>query len=352
MNGLNPALGYQVSVICETKNGSEIGRVNYSNPDSTILGDFGGLVGGQSYQVYTEITSNGGNTTSCEKTLVTTLVPSCTTVELLSSAFGDVADDLKGAKITLGCYNDGANKWKTVAGFDSDHNFKVVKYDDPAADCSTGDIVTYGTFTSDDPSLSIVCGGKTYVSGFPQSSLGSGWQYVNTINGPDNNPYYIYALVNKITNSIDHVIACCDCKAVYIKTHNTMSYCVTGKQTDIKIDIAGFVNGLEKPRWSLSSPPFYGSAYLNNTKSTATEVVYTYSNGSTTPWTSDSFKIKVENNCGTSNELIIPVSRAKEIPKRDGDITVFVDTCTITKSQADSIKLSFESLKGSYSSSL
>ena len=33
-------------------------------------------------------------------------------------------------------------------------------------------------------------------------------------------------IINKDNNTIDQVVACCDCKAVYIKTHNTMSYCI------------------------------------------------------------------------------------------------------------------------------
>ena len=232
------------------------------------------------------------------------------------------------------------------AGFDKDGVFTVSKFISTTATCSPGaDITTYGKFTSDDPSLGIVCGNTNYPSTMPQSSLGSGWQYVGAINSPDNNSMYIYALVNKDTNSIDQVVACCDCKAVYIKTHNSMNYCGTNATTQISIDIAGFVSGVENPKWSLVSQPQYGSAYLNPTLSTSEKVVWTYQNTATDDWTADSFTIEVQNNCGTSNQLIVPIGRAREIVKTDTDISVFVDSCTMTQTDADRIKATFESLK-------
>lgn len=340
--------GATMAVICETTTGSEVGRQIFTKGKSNV-GQFGGLNGGQTFHLYCEITSKAGNVTSCDKIAVTTTAPACSTVSFFSSEYGDKFLDLQGARMELGVYNDGADTWTTLIGFDSKQNVKVVKVNDyPSGTSATtgASITTFGTFTSNDPSLSITCNGKNYVSGFPQSSIGSGWQYVAAINGPNGVPYYVYVLVNKIANSIDQVVACCDCKAVYIKTHNTMNYCVTGQTTDIKIDVAGFVSGVEKPKWTLVSAPAYGNAYINHVKSGTNEIVYTYqSNRSTTDWVSDSFVIETQNNCGSSNQLVIPVAKAEGISRTDGDITVFVDTCTMTYTDAVLLKESFEAVK-------
>ena len=336
-----------MAVICETTTGTEIGRNIYTK-GKINTGQFGGLNGGQTFHVYCEITSKAGNLSSCDKIAVTTTMPACATASVALSEYGDKLSDLQGARLELGVYNDGANTWTTVLGFDANQNVKVVRVNDfPNASATAGvSIATYGTFTSNDPSMSIVCNGQNYVSGFPQSSIGSGWQYVNVLNNPNGNPYYVYALVNKVNNTIDKVVACCDCKAVYIKTHNTMNYCVTGKTTDIKIDVAGFVSGVEKPKWTLVSGPTHGNAYLNNIKSTTNEICYTYQSiRSTSDWISDSFVIETKNDCGSSNQLIIPVAKAEEISRTDGDITVFVDTCTMTYTDAILLKESFEAVK-------
>ena len=346
--GLTVGQGLDVSIVCETATGTEVGRNVFSDSAvATVSGQFGGLMGGQSYHVYSEVKSKAGNVTSCDKNLVTTLVPSCSSLSVISAEYGSSISDISGnVKLELGCYNDGSYTWSTVVGFDSDGNIKIVKAsDNPDASCVAGEsITTYGRFASDDPSLGITCGNKTYVSGMPQSSVGSGWQYVNAITNSKAITYYIYALVNKDNNTIDQVVACCDCKAVYIKTHNTMSYCKTGSQTEIKIDVAGFVSGLEKPRWAIS-PPHYGTAVLNNVKSTANEAVFTYRHTGSSTWSTDSFTLSVQNDCGSSNELVVPVARGMEIPMRDTDITIFVDTCTISYTDAVSLKASFEEIK-------
>ena len=349
LTGLNPALGYDVVVICETSTGAEIGRVNHTSPSGGVTGNFGGLVGGQSYFVYTQIKSSAGNITTCDKSTVTTLIPSCSTISLLSSEFGNKSGDIiGGVRLKLSCYNDGSNTYTTVAGFNGDGEFTVsVVTDDGNSTCDVGkSITTYGTFCHKDPSLGITCSSKLYPSGFTQSATGSGWQYVDTVNGANNVAHHVYALVNKVSNSIDQVIACCDCKALYIDSKYTMNYCKPGGTIDVKINVAGYTNPSDSMSWSLASTPNHGSVHYNSSKSETYEGCFTYV-ASNSSWISDSFKVRLENSCGTSNEITIPIGRSREITKTDGDISVFVDTCTMTLASAENIKTSFEQLKDS-----
>ena len=345
---IDTASKYEVAVICETLTGGEVGRVNFASPSNVVSGTFGGLMGGQSYNVYTRLKTQSGNMTFCEKSVVKTLTPSCAPEHLLSSEYGSAIADLHGtAKLNLGCYNDGANTYSTVAGFDIDGKFKVVKCtDDTSASCDSGKaITTFGKFTSSDASLPIICGNKTYTSGFPQSQMGSGWQYIDSINGSVGITYYVYALVNDVTNTIDEVVACCDCKALYINSENSMIYCKTGRTADVKVGIAGFASASVTPSWSITTTPEYGNVYYDAGKSKDGIGCFTYTSTTSEKWTSDSFRVKLTNSCGTSNEIIIPISRAREIPKRDGDVTVFVDTCTMSYTDAVSLKETFESVK-------
>ena len=348
VTGIDVAAKYEVTVICETLTGGEVGRVHFSSPSNAISGTFRGLMGGQSYNVYTRLKTQSGNMTFCEKNVVKTLTPSCATEHISSSEYGSAIADLHGtAKLNLGCYNDGANTYSTVAGFDIDGKFKVVKCtDDTSASCDSGkEITTFGEFISSDASHSIVCSDKTYTSGFPQSQMGSGWQYVDSINGSVGVTYFVYALVNNITNTIDEVVACCDCKALYINTQNSMIYCKTGKTADVRISVAGFASASVTPSWSITTTPEYGNVYYDAGKSKDGEGCFTYTSTASGKWVSDSFRVKLTNSCGTSNEIIVPISRAREIPKRDGDITIFVDTCTMSYTDAVSIKETFEAVK-------
>jgi hypothetical protein len=356
--GINNTQKQTVTVIIEDSSGTALQTVPYTSPSTIITGSMSGLVSGATYSIYTKFTSTAGNVTTCDATTVTTSIPTCTTEYKETGTFTtDYADFRAGAtKLTLSCYNDGVNTTEVIAGFDSSNNFITYKGTAGGGTCTAGTLVTYGSFISDDPTQQLTCSGINYAAtGITSSMSTSGWQYVDALVSPSKVTHYIYAKVDASSNAVTEVVSCCDCAGVYItdKTPasandaNKIYYVAPAASREITLDIVGNV-GKTDPIWTIDRAPKTGTVtYLETSADKKTATFKYTSPGAGTVWTSDSFKISVKNDCGTSASLTVPILRAQTIPRTDTDINIFLDTTSTVYATAADIKTSLESVKGS-----
>ena len=337
---------YDLTLVCESQAGNEYGRRVYNAPTSPITGNFTGLPAGKTFNVYAELKSKGsGVTTKCPTVSTSTTVPACVTSNILSGSYGSDYSTLIGDPLRVACYNDTTSTYSTLAGFDSDGNFTVVKCtNDPAASCTAGEnIMSTGTFISDTSSTNLIIKSNIYPSTVGPDKSDSGWKFVNTIVTPTNNIMYVYTLVNKDTNNIDQVVASCDC-ALNFKNNKVMNYCGDSSSVSCKVDVVGFNNTHGTNVVEITSHPYKGSATYDLSLSTAESLYFTYVN-SNSDWVNDSFKFKVTNSCGTSQEMIVPITRAKRQSVVNEDVYVYVNTTSMDYSDAVDLKATFEAMK-------
>ena len=338
---------YDLTLVCESFSGQEYGRNVYPAPASTLTGRFVGLESGKAFNIYAELKSKGsGVTTKCPAQSVATTTPLCTTSHIKAIDYKSSFSEAVGAHLRIACYNDTVSTHSTLLSFDTNGDPIIIKCtDDDSATCTGGEsITTYGDFIGNTSSKNLIIGTSTYPSSLVGEE-GSGWKYVNTIGGPQNRTYYVYALVNKNSNSIDEVVISCDC-ALFVKNDLSMNYCKSFGTTLCKVDLVGFSNTSIKNAVEITSVPSKGSVSYDEALSTHNQLVFTYSSTSAnTDWTSDSFKFRVANTCGVSSETIIPITKAKEAVRTTGDVYVYVNTTDMSYTDAVDLKATFEAVK-------
>jgi hypothetical protein len=212
----------------------------------------------------------------------------------------------------------------------------------------------------------------------------NGWQYVDAITANGNTNYYIYALVNTDTRSIDQVVFCCDCKPSYVRPrygkvdqmdsdageYNPNSngyrpekhsyYVVANKDLRIPIDIIGYTKQTSPIVWQASGA--YGGTTKVYTSSDASydrglggdaQLIYT-PNVSRPTGGLDSIKLYAKTDCTigndgnrTVNTVTIPIQDAAVIPNKDTNISVFIDANVFTPAEALVIKTQLDSCKQS-----
>ena len=292
VTGINTSQQNTVTVIIEDSSGNQLQATPYTKPSSTLTGSISGLVSGATYSVHTTHTSTAGNVTTCDKTTVTTSIPTCTTAYKQTADFTSTLTDLRAGstKLPLSCYNDGVNTTEVIAGFDSTNNIIIYKGTDGGGTCTAGTLVTYGSFISDNPTQQLTCSGTNYAAtGITSSMTTSGWQYVDALSSPSNVIHYIYAKVDASTNAVTEVVSCCNCENVYIRDKgfagtnqpNKVYYVAANASRLITVDVVGSV-GTNEPIWTVDRAPKTGTlAYQEISKDKKT-VTYKYTAPSNT----------------------------------------------------------------------
>ena len=325
--------------------------------------------------MYARLTSpTGGSTNDCAKFTITTTVPACLSKEVEYNNYTSTYTDLRSGAATLkiACYNDGLGAddsiKETILGFDSSNAVKIYYgTSEDGTTSSAGDVTTYGTFVSNNPTKPIKCGVNTYpvtsrYGVIATTDTKSGWQYVGSILSPTNVNYYVHALVDNVTKQISKVVACCDCDQYYTRGYDNVvsgieygrtdsfpHYVVSNGLIDTYTQLVGHLQSDEDPTWSNNNSPVYGNTTIV-AQSDKKIAKYTYKNTQLveTAWKADSFSTKVITKCndsGSQNNKLVSVQKTFAIPNKDTDIYVFIDTNSTTYAKGLQIKQSFEAAK-------
>ena len=369
-------IDYKVEMVVEDGNENEIQVQAYDRPAGYRTKAITGLESGKAYYLYARLTSpTGGTTRPCAKHKITTTVPACTSSYVEYDDFTTTATDLRSgaAQLKISCYNDGLGSdtsvKETILGFDSTNKPKVyygVSQDGTTS--SAGDITTYGTFISNNPTTPIMCGTTSYpVSSrygvIDTTDTKSGWQYVGSITSPTNVSYYVHALIDNTTHQVSKVVACCDCDQYYTRGYDGVIsgieygrtdrypyYAVSNNSIDTYTQLVGHLKSDENPNWTNNNSPIYGSTtIIAQSDKKIAKFKYTNTQTTETAWIADSFTTKAITDCdtvnGSVNNRIVPVQKTFSIPNKDTSIYVFIDTNTTTYATALNIKQSFEAAK-------
>ena len=371
-----PAIAkYKLEIVTSDTNDNEVNVQTYDKPSIYTIGVVQGLESGKKYYVFARLTSpTGGTTNDCAKNTITTTVPACTSAAIEYDDFKtDYADLRVGAgQLKIACYNDGLGATdsvkETILGFDSSNNVCIyygVSQDGTTS--SAGDITSYGTFVSNNPTQSIMCGTTSYPVStrygvIDGNDTKSGWEYVGSIISPTNVSYYVYGLIDNTTKQVSQVVACCDCKSYYVRgydgvisgieygrTDSFPYYAVSNSGIDTYSQVVGHTKDDETPTWSLNNSPIYGTS-VATTQLDKKIAKFRYANTQTTDtaWRADSFVAKAVTECdsgGAKENNLVPVQKTFAIPNKDTDIYVFIDTNTTSYATGLKIKQSFEAVK-------
>ena len=333
--------------------GSIVQTRTATNWASGFSGNFSGLNAGTAYQLQFQQKSQTGQVSTCTPNLVNTTRPSCTQSHILSSSYSTAtADQVAGSNsMELAQWNDGSTISLWTVTFDASNAPIVIKSNPTTAPATAW--THQGDFISDNPTEPISCGEKTFTaSGMRTNMAGvgysrSGWKYIGALTDPGANVYYVYALINSETHDVVEVVLCCDCKqtTLVLDNHYGVFYCVTGKSTQIKINVVGdTAQQTVSPVWSIVSQPNNGTIMADPASSTPSQGIFNYNHDGKV-WTADSFTVKYTGSCGTTGIITVPIIRAIPLSYKDEDIVVFVDTTTYSAAEADGIKATFNAMK-------
>ena len=369
------AKDYTLEIVVEDDNENEINVQVYEKPAGYQVNSVSGLESGKSYYIYGRMTSaTGGTTTDCAKNKITTTVPACTSSVTEYDDYTTTYSDLRSGSATLkiACYNDGLGAddsiKETILGFDSSNAVKIyhgVSQDGTTS--SAGDITTYGTFVSNNPTTPIMCGTTAYpvtskYGVISTTDSKSGWQYIGSLISPTNISYYVYGLIDNVTHQVSKVLACCECDKYYTRGYDGVIsgieygrtdrfpyYAVSNASIDSYTQLVGHLKSDENASWTNSNSPIYGSTTIVP-QSDKKVAKYLYKNTQTiaTSWIADSFTTKVTTECdvtGSQNNRLVSVQKTFAIPNKDTDIYVFIDTNTTSYATGLKIKQSFEAAK-------
>ena len=315
---------YVVTVNLKTKGGSIIDSRSTSSLTGTFTGTF---------------------------TNLSTIAPACTSSTLIPSSTNWVSTLTSlqtGANtLDLGTRYDGTNKLYWTAGFDST-NLPIIIAGSIADTTTAKALVPTGSnVNNQNPTTPILCDGTIIaVAGgvTTASTKGSGWRYINSLMSPNSQMYYVFAEVNIDTNSVTRVVFCCDCSQLSLNIPKA-AYTVarSGGSVTIPITAVGDSSG-STYTWTVTTDASNGIVTLATTPAqTSNTCTYIYT--ATTVSSYDSFSVTLTNGCGTSTVLTIPIINTFTLAHTDTDITVMVDTLSVTLVDATAIKNSFEEIK-------
>jgi hypothetical protein len=386
VSGLNTTSNSIYDVIVQTTAGSLVSKQAIKNPTSTsIAGKATGLIAGTKYNYYVEVTNPSGNVSSCPKSTFVTSAASCATVSKTSSEYITKIADVGTTKVVMATYKNGSTVTAWIAGFEASTGSPVVYKGTDSTETGGSEDLTFVKKTksiSDNPTTSISCGNVVYSASNMTTSMNSnenGWQYVDVITANGNTNYYIYALVNTNTKSIDQVVFCCDCKPSYVRprygkvmnddgTYNSNSngyrpekhsyYVVANKDLRIPIDIVGYSTQTTPIVWEATgayggTTKFYipSDSLYDKTLGGDAQLIYTPNSARPTAGF-DSVKVYAKTDCTVGNEgnrtvntVCIPIQDAAIIPNKDTNITVFIDGNVFNPAEALVIKNNLDSAK-------
>jgi hypothetical protein len=363
VNNISTTAGYDVAINVEDPGGSIIETVRPGTSAVTFTKEIKGLNPGTTYSVYVETTSKAGNVSTCPKSSITTTAPACSVTEILNADYNTSATTLPfiegGATQILSCYTSGGTTEEIVAGFDATNSPIIYKGALIGGTCADGVFVKYGNPISLDPTTSINLGGKLYpATGIARDNEGSGWRFLAPITSPRGVVYYLYALYNHALHRIDKVVYACDCKGVFISdstdvtttdsSYRKQYYCEAGNSVIADIKILTNTTSKTAPTWSVVVSPVNGTVQQITSPTGEENSIgrFKYISTAANGWGSDSFKVQVTNDCGTSNMFTIPIQEASRLTYTDQDVYVFVDSNNVSDVDANNIKTQFENIKG------
>ena len=367
---------YKLEIVVTDINDNEVFVQVYDKPTPAYTaGSVRSLESGKKYYVFPRLTSySGGDTTSCGKNTITTKVPACASSAIEYDNYTTTYTDLRAgaAQLKISCYNDGLGSdtsiKETVLGFDSENNVKIY-YGVPqdGTTSSAGDITTYGTFISNNPTDPIMCGTDSYPVAtkygvIQPSDTKSGWQYVGSIVSPTNSSLYVYGLIDNVTHQVSKVVACCDCKGYYTRSYDgvisgieygrTDSYphfAISNTAIDTYTQLVGHLASDKDPTWNTSNSPIYGTiSTVGQTDKKIAKYRYSNTQSTATAWKADSFTAKALTDCeatGSKNINLVSVQKTFALPNKDTNVYVFIDTNTTTYATGLKIKQAFEAAK-------
>ena len=342
-----------ISVNLLNSTGSIVQTRTFTSWASSVTGNFTGLNAGTAYQLQLEQKTTTGVISTCPPNIINTSRPDCTQTHVLSPNFSVTAGD-QGAgsnSMEIAQWNDGSTISLWTATFDSSNAPIIIKTNPttvPATPWSH-----QGDFISDNPTTAMTCGEKTFTATGMRTNMAgvgddmSGWKYIGALTDPGTNVYYVYALVNSETHSVTEVVFCCDCKqtTIALDSHYGVFYCVTGKSTQVKINVVGDTSqSTVTPIWSIVNQPQDGTVIYDPASTTSNQGVFNYNHNGKV-WTADSFTVKYTGSCGSTEILTVPIIKAQPLDYNDEDIVVFVDTTVYSAAEADGIKATFNDIK-------
>jgi hypothetical protein len=334
--------------------GSVIQTRVYNAWGGGISGSFTSLQEATTYLLQVQMIDKNGVSRNCPTDTLATSAPSCVSTHVLSTGYSATTTDQKTGSnsLTLATYNDTLNVYQWNATFNDSNTPIVIK-----STITTVPAIAWthtGNFTSTNPTDAIKCGTTNYTAtGMSTAMADSGWKYAGALTGPNNEIFYVYALINSVTHDVVEVVFCCKCTQLSLipDPKYGVFYCQTGGTTQCKINIIGDVTGTSKlPAWAIVDQPASGSVNHDVAASSSSQGVFTYQNLGTT-WTSDSFTIKYTNSCGTTATLNVPINKAEPLGLKDDHIAVFVDTSKFTFAEASKIKTTFNTIANALTAS-
>ena len=345
--------GYTLTVSLETRGGSLIDSYSTTSFAGSFTGTFTNLMGSTQYSVSVSISKSGSTAVqSCPEQVVSTIAPTCTSTSLTSSSANWVSTTTSlqtGAnKFDLATRYDGTNKLMWTAGFNATNDLIVVASSTADTTSAATIVPTGSNIDNHNPATPLLCGGTSIAVGggiTESSSEGSGWRYIGKLTSPIGNTHYVFAEVNIDTNTVTEVYFCCDCTQLSLTTPQVSYFCTKSTQIDIPVTAVGHTPASGNYTWTVSTSPSHGSVTLaTSPASTSSTATFTYlSDG--TDFTYDSFSVTLTNDCGTSTILTVPVINSFRLAHTDTDITVMVDSASMTLADAKKIKASFEVVK-------
>ena len=345
--------GYTLTVTLKTRGGSVIDSRSTTSFAGTFTGTFTNLSGSTQYSVDVSISQSGSTAIqSCPEQVVSTIAPTCTSEALTPSSVNWVSTltsfQTGANKLDLATRYDGTNKLTFTAGFNATNQLIVVAAS--VADSTTAATIvpTGSNVDNKNAATPITCGGDSIaVSGgiTEASAKGSGWRYVASLTSPVGNKHYVFAEVNVDTNTVSQVYFCCDCTQLSLTTPQASYFCTKSTTITIPVTAVGDTPSSGSYTWSVSTSPSHGSVVLASSPAqTSSAATFSYlSDG--TDFTYDSFSITLTNDCGTSTILTVPIINTFRLSHTDTDITVMVDSASVSLGDAKLIKASFEEVK-------
>ena len=350
--------GYTLTVSLSTNGGSLIDSRSTTRVSESFTGTFSGLTGSTQYRVGIQISKEGSTAIQeCPDQRVSTIAPICVSEALSSTSTRWISSTTLGSATSfitggeqhlLGTRYDGTNKLTWTAGFNPTNQLIVVY--ESIADSTTAAAIdpTGSNVDNQNATTPIICGGDSIPvsGGITQSSAeGSGWRYIGTLTNSAGNKHYVFAEVNIDTNVVGQVYFCCDCSQLSLTVPQPVYYAKKeGSAINIPVTAVGSISG--NYTWTVSTSPSHGNvAIATSPAQTGNSATFTYTPKVAETFTYDAFSVTLTNDCGTSTILSIPIIRNFSLAHTDTDVTVMVDSASVSLADALLIKGSFESVK-------
>tara|TARA_R110001606_G_scaffold72865_1_gene167925 strand:+ start:2368 stop:5913 length:3546 start_codon:yes stop_codon:yes gene_type:complete len=345
--------GYTLTVSLKTRGGSLINSYSTTSFVGAFTGTFSNLVGSTQYSVCVDISKSGStDVQSCPEQVITTTAPVCTSLGLTSSSANWVSTltslQTGANKLDLATRYDGTNKLTFTAGFNATNDLIVVAASTADTTTAATIVPTGSNIDNQNATTPLLCDGTSIAVGggiTESSAAGSGWRYVGSLTSPVGNTHYVFSEVNVNTNTVTRVYFCCDCTQLSLTIPQASFFCKKSTQIDIPVTAVGHTPSSGNYTWTISTSPSHGTVTLASSPAqTSSTATFSYlSDGR--DFTYDSFSVTLTNDCGTSTILTVPIINTFRLAHTDTDITVMVDSASVSLADANKIKTSFEAIK-------